>query len=53
MMRSCENSPRFTSPERLPSDITAILSQTPMSSGISDEIMMTAFPCCTRLPMSR
>ena len=35
MMRSCENSPRCTSPERLPSHITMMRSQTPISSGIS------------------
>ena len=53
MMRSCENSLRFTSPERLPSHITMMRSQTPISSGISDEIMITALPCCTSLPSSR
>ena len=53
MMRSCENSLRLTSPDRFPSHMTIILSQTPISSGISDEIMMTALPCCTNLPSSR
>lgn len=49
MIRSCENASRCTSPERLPSHITMMRSQTPISSGISDEIMITALPCCTRL----
>ena len=53
MMLSCENASRPSSPERWPSAITAILSQTPISSGISEEISMTALPCCTSDPISR
>ena len=53
MMRSWENSSRVTSPEKLPSHMTMIRSQTPISSGISDDIIITAFPCCTSLPSSR
>ncbi len=33
MIRSCENASRCTSPERLPSHITMMRSQTPISSG--------------------
>src|SRR5690606_29530528 len=44
MMFSCVASSPATSPTKSPSCITMILSQMPISSGISDDITMTALP---------
>ena len=41
-----------TSPDSLPPDITRILSQTPKSSGISDDTIITVFPSWARFSIS-